>query len=327
MDIRILIVLVVICFSSCRQPKVERYDSIRTTLYDNKYNQNNQLLEVKITEQTEIDVNGRYIIGDISHRTIKYDYTNGDTCRITTRKQKPNDYSVEKRGKGTNEFIIIEDSDTTEYHRWLFADDGKQKPLLIRNISRFSSFVSDMQINKNLESHYYYDDKGVNSKIIERDFNSNEVSEAYIFKGLSFNEATKQLPKSKNKQRVVCWIEAIDGDTIINSSYIDNVLSVTNKKYMCGNKHIEEMLDENNKLASIVTQYRDNDIDIKISQTLEQNLIDSIYSVNGKEIRFVSIYPDSKSITTFEYDKNGNITKEIKKSKADVVMSNTIFNN
>lgn len=326
METRILIILVIICCTACTQPRVELYDSITTTLYDNNYSQTNQLLAVEITEQTKMNINGEYVNGEISHRTVKYEYVNGDTCKITTRNYKPDDSYLEKLGLRTIESILIEDSDTTEYHHWVFADEGKQQPLYKRDISKFSSLVSDIQINKNCESEYFYDDKSVNNKVIERDFNLNEVLETYIFEDISFSEASKEIPKSKNKQRVVCWMNTVHGDTTIRSSYIDNALSVIYIKYALNNKQFEETLDRNSKQEEISTQYFENGIDIKVDQIMELGLIDSIYSVRGKVIRQASIYPDSKTITTLEYDKYGNIIKEIRMSKSDSSISDEVLN-
>lgn len=322
-----LIILVVGILFSCGSNSTEElFDTITTITYNNQYDKDNRLVKVETTEQEELNVNGEYVLADIRNGQHVYEYYDDDTCKTYTNDITSGLYFIDKYGVYSYEHIIIDEGDTTYFNQKIFINKEKQKLSYERLRLNKRFLIDKTKFRINTESNYYYDQAGNNNKIIERDFNSGQVLETYLFVNLSFNDVFKQLPKSKNKQRVVNSIETMNGDTTIIVSYINDTLSVISKKYQKGDKQIEETLDQHNRPTRIVTRYRENNTDIKIEEIMELGLVDSTYSINEKIVRESENYSDSKTITTLEYDQYGNKIKEIKKSKSDTKISDEDWN-
>lgn len=317
-----LIILVTGILFSCGLNSTEKlFDTITTITYNNQYDKNNRLVKIETTEQEELNVNGKYVLADVRNGQHVYEYHNDDTCKTYTNDVTSGLYFVDKYGVSSYEHIIIDEGDTTYFNQKIFINKEKQKLSYERLRLNKRFLIDETKFSINTESGYYYDQAGNNNKIIERDFNSGQILETYLFVNLSFNDVFKQLPKSKNKQQIVNSIETVSGDTTIIVSYNNDTLSVISKKYRKGDKQIEETFNRHNQPTKIVTRYRENNTDIKIEEIIELGLVDSTYNINGKVVRESINYPDSKTITTLEYDKYGNKIKEIKKSKSDTKIS------
>ena len=310
-----MISVVGILFSCGSNSTEELFDTITTITYNNQYDKDNRLVKVETTEQKELNVNGKYVLADVRNGRHVYEYHDEDTCKTYTNDVTSGLYFIEKNGVYSHEFINIDEGDTTYFNQKIFINKEKQKLLYGRLRLNKKFLIDGTKFSINTESNYYYDRAGNNNKIIERDFNSGQILETYLFANLTFKDVFKQLPKSKNKQQVVNSIETVRGDTTMIVSYNNDTLSVITKKYQTGDKQIEKTLDRYNQPTKIITRYRKNNTDIKIEEIMELGLVDSTFSIHGKVVRESINYPDSKTIITLEYDKYGNKIKEIKRSK------------
>lgn len=322
MKIRILIVLIISLTSSCAQPRVqeEMFDFITTTIYHNNYDTTGRLSFVNVVENTEENVDGKYILTDAIHTVQKYKYSIDGIHEISTISDRfPNSIYIIKNGEKSYEDYSIENgSDTVYYNFSIYLDKDKSKLQYNRSIGKSIDFSEGhYEKNENTESNYYYDNRGNNTKIIKRNFITGDLIETYIFYNIPYKEAVKLASKRENVE-IVCCNEKERGDTTITYYQINGKTTYYTKKYKDGDKTIEARFDADSLLVEQNTNYKQNELDITVKQVSELKLIDSIYHIAGKEIRRVSVYPDSKSITISKYDVKGNIVKEVRKSKVSV---------
>ena len=216
----------------------------------------------------------------------------------------PNEISTVIKGKTFEKYYTLKNNDTIKFRMRTYTDATQSKPLVERENYTLSGFpITDEEENINIESNYYYDDKGDLIKIIKRDFNSGEVVETY-------------------------GLKEVIADTTIIYYRINTDTSYAVKRYIDNGKTIEITFDENQKPQNKITNYTANGFDIKVRESVKNGIItvDSIYQIKGKKVRSVSVSPENKSVTTLEYDGKGNITKEICKSKSDITISNEDLN-
>ena len=295
-----------VLFSACGQSKVqEKFDTITTHSYTNSYGKDGRLAEVLIKQQSQFLENGAYISGRAVEITQRYNYPDNDTYMITeTDDLSPNEISTVIKGKTFEKYYTLKNNDTIKFRMRTYTDATQSKPLVERENYTLSGFpITDEEENINIESNYYYDDKGDLIKIIKRDFNSGEVVETY-------------------------GLKEVIADTTIIYYRINTDTSYAVKRYIDNGKTIEITFDENQKPQNKITNYTANGFDIKVRESVKNGIItvDSIYQIKGKKVRSVSVSPENKSVTTLEYDGKGNITKEICKSKSDITISNEDLN-
>ena len=295
-----------VLFNVCGQSKVqEKFDTITTYSYTNSYGKDGRLAEVLIKQQSQFLENGAYISGRAVEITQRYNYPDNDTYMITeTDDLSPNEISTIIKGKTFEKYYTLKNNDTIKFRMRTYTDATQSKPLVERENYTLSGFpITDEEENINIESNYYYDDKGDLIKIIKRDFNSGEVVKTY-------------------------GLKEIIADTTIIYYRINTDTSYAVKRYIDNGKTIEITFDENQKPQNKITNYTANGFDIKVRESVKNGIItvDSIYQIKGKKVRGVSVSPENKLVTTLEYDGKGNITKEICKSKSDITISNEELN-
>lgn len=318
MEARIL-TLIVLLISSCSQsdPQEEMYDFITTTTYRNSYDAAGKLSSVNISERDEQNINGEYMLKEVKHAVQKYKYPEDAICEVsTTYDWSPEDIRMTVTGEKSNEdYTVRNGSDTLYYDLSVYLDKDKTKLKYKRFIWKsITSSEGSYGKNENTESTYDYDDKGNNTRIISRDFITGDSVKTCIFYNIPYKEAVKLTPERKYTQ-IVCCLEKETGDTTITNYQLNGKTTYYYKKYKDGDKTIEAKYDVDSLLVEKITNYKEDELDITVKQVSELALIDTTYYMSGKEIRKISVFPDSKSVTTSEYDDKGNIVKEVRKSK------------
>jgi len=312
--------------SSCGQLREQdEYNTVRTAVYTNSYDANGRLSKVVIKQQSRYLDKLGYLWEPVNVTVQRYNYPDIDTYIITeTNDLFPNEISTTIIGETFEKSYTLKNNDTIKIHVRTYTDATKSKPLLERDKYKFSSFpIDDYEENVNTETLYYYDENGNQTKIIENDFNSGETIETHRFKDLQYEQAIKAIPKSKNKLKIICYSEEINADTTTTIYRVDNNISYYVKQYVDNGKTIKATFDENQKLQDKTTSYTADGLDIEIRELIDNEnvLIDSTYCKGGKEVKYVNIFSESKSVTTSEYDEKGNIILKIEKSKSDIEVS------
>lgn len=306
------------------EPREEMYDFIITTEYRNSYDAAGKLSSVNISERNEQNVNGKYMLKDSKHTVQKYKYPEGAICQIsTTSDYSPDDVHISVTGEKSDEdYTVRNGSDTLYYDLSVYLDKEKTKLKYRRYIWKgVASAAGSYGKDENTESTYDYDDKGNNTRIIKRDFITRDSIETFIFYNIPYKEAVKLAPGRKNTQ-VVCCLEKEAGDTTVTNYLVNGETTACYKKYKDGDKTVEARYDADSLLVEKNTGYKEGEFDITVKQISEFELTDTTYCMAGKKIRKVSVYPDSKSVTTSEYDDRGNVVKEVRKSKISLTKEN-----
>lgn len=316
--IYILLIVVFTTLSSCAKKRVseEMCDKIQTTTFCNTYDKEGRLAVVSIQELKENFIDGELITIEAENIVKMYDYLNDSTYRITeTSDQYPENVNVYIFGAKSEERItIINGIDTVFYDMSVYLDKDKSKSTYYRLRIRERPYSADIKkFSENNEQHSSYDDKGHLVKIVKRDFITRSSKETYVFYNVPYVEAEKLAPQKKNRE-IACCIEKMSGDTIITHYQLNGETTYYEKKYRDGDKTVTAKFDANYKLIEKSTQYKESNRDVAINEVSALELIDSIYSIAGREIRKVSIYPDYRFITTSEYDKRENLIKTVEKS-------------
>lgn len=321
----VLFLSVVIISVSCKRlkPVEEIYDSITTIEYSNCYDKGGRLTDVSICEKMSMYMDGKYTLAHTLNRIQKYKYLDDGVCEITEISDLiPQELYVSRIGEMSEEYYRINGADTTDFYFSTFTDLAKSRYKYIRKKRMHSgSPITDFEINENNEIWYYYDGKGGNVKIVDQDFKTKNITETYFFTGISYSKALNLVPVSKFGQKIVCRFEKASGDSILTYTYTDGVMSACVKKYKQNSKMVEAHFEADNKLIYTNTKFRENDLDVEVIEMPHEGMIDSTYYFSDKKVRYVSILPDSKKITTFVYDEKGNITNEVCKSKTNVKIS------
>lgn len=128
------------------------------------------MAEVLIKQQSQFLENGAYISGRAVEITQRYNYPDNDTYMITeTDDLSPNEISTIIKGKTFEKYYTLKNNDTIKFRMRTYTDATQSKPLVERENYTLSGFpITDEEENINIESNYYYDDKGDLIKIIKR---------------------------------------------------------------------------------------------------------------------------------------------------------------
>ena len=167
----------------------------------------------------------------------------------------PNEISTVIKGKTFEKYYTLKNNDTIKFRMRTYTDATQSKPLVERENYTLSGFpITDEEENINIESNYYYDDKGDLIKIIKRDFNSGEVVETY-------------------------GLKEVIADTTIIYYRINTDTSYAVKRYIDNGKTIEITFDENQKPQNKITNYTANGFDIKVRESVKTELLQLIASI------------------------------------------------
>lgn len=110
---------------------------------------------------------------------------------------------------------------------------------------------------------------------------------------------------------VVCIVEETIGDTTVTKKYDDGILSIVIKEYKKGNSKWELFLYPTYELEKSIETIEDNDRKIIVTQDPQFQSVDSVFYCNGLEFKRVSMHSGSKVTLESEYDKQGNVIKQV----------------
>lgn len=310
-------IIKIICYSflamllSCSyRPKTTFSDDgrkwilIETTTYRNIYNGQDKL--------SAVFMDGKNYFGSSYSTEYHYFYKENDT--VLLRKET---YDIQPDGKKTlYSCMASEDSivtwtwfdheDTVRYIR-VYYENGNQ-------IRETEVIYEESGSHKNIETTYRYD---AENRISQIDVTGNEKVTTQIYKYEIIN------------------------DTLITCIYTDNVLERTEKEMEKGDYSIAFFYEQNHLTESIEKKQTDKDSYLTVKLSYDLNMIDSSFYHCGKIIKTVigTIEKNNKTvqldetkegatlmelidlfageasgtyITFFEYDKQGNLTKESK---------------
>lgn len=322
MKTRILTAIITILITSCTQTKTQEevYDSITTKLYQNSYDSLGKLQYVSIQESKYLYIDGNYVLADVTDSKQSYRYS-GDSCQITyTGEMHQNEIRTTTTSPmGSEELRVSNDlrKDTVKYWCERYWNKDKSKPEYRRMIYKSSgSPFTQAETTDDVEIFFYYNNNGVNIREIEHDYKRGKTKETYRFKDMNYEQAVGIVPKSHNKQNIICYAEKNIKDTLITQYQINETISYMTKLYNMDGKRIYVELDDSCRLAYRTSSYRVDSVDVEVKEMIQSGgSVDSIYSVKGRPIREVHISPSAKTITISEYDKRGNIVKQTYKSK------------
>lgn len=316
--ILIIYCLLFIC-SSCAEKvqQKEYFDVVTIEEFENRYNSKEKLEAITITSKQVMYDLATLMSLKMNMSFHQYTYRHDSLYSIckTTGVDKDMVTTTYYRDKSKETITIRNNKDTIEYSLYQYKDYKEEKLDYERIIRRFTGEpIINFTVNDNYEERYFYDKERV-IKIVRHDFNNNETEETYYFNGIPYKEALQAIPKSSNKQRIVCHTSHNINDTLIEKSFINGELNQVVKKYRDNDKKIEHTCAADGYEVFHI-QYKEKDLDITVeSSTFMGNRIDSTYRRNGKTIREAHITDESRCLVTYAYDSRGNLTKRVTKTK------------
>lgn len=315
MNIKPFLLCCTLLVTACNSNKQEeKYDVITITEYQNTYDDIGRLSKVLIKENFNMyhgaDRDQSVVI--THYNTQHYDYKTDQEYTKTDICKELKSTIINRYTKNSAEELVLENgNDTTYYsfHRYF----AKSKPEYIRIINKS---IHTPEYNEDYEEQYQYDKEGNALKMLSYDFMTKEKVETYYFEGITFDEASKKIPKSANKQEVKCTIKETHKDTLITQTTNNGMLETTLKEFTKGNERIKQTFHKN----MILTDSEKEEEGLKVithQSDISGYQVDSIFNKNGRSIRssHIEIHDSRKKLTTKKYDLNGNVIKMITKSQ------------
>ncbi len=174
--------------------------------------------------------------------------------------------------------------------------------------------IIDIDINDNYEEWYFYH-KGHLSNKVRHDFNSSQTEETYFFDAIPNKENLQSIPKSNNKQFIKYHTCNTINDTLVEKHFTNGKVDMVIKKYNDNGKEVEHTYATDG-FEILHVRYKEKDMDVTVTSfPLMGNSTDSTYTKNGKDMRVVRVDDEAKCLITYDYDRYGNLTKEVRKTK------------
>lgn len=299
----IQLIVITLCFLwSCQNNSTKKeplkFDHLLTWQYNNEYNDGRLIKTIIIKSET---------YENTSHLS-KYKYTY-EYCKDKLTKQ--NQFKLDDNGQQilettTNysnsyeENIHWENCDTIRYQKKEYDSAGR----LIKHIKQHNMSVPEFEfiINDNFEENIKYDSLGNITEVTILDYSSGKTQ-----KKLRFYNTTPTVEPSLNLDIIYFHTDKL-GDTLITKRYCNGNLEQTTLEIKKTGLVQELTYNSSNKLLlsqETITQSEEKWIEVIHSS--EFNTTDSIYYLKNKEIKSVSISPESKTIILSEYDKYENL--------------------
>ncbi len=303
------------CSQSARQS--ECFDVVTIDVYENLYDLNGRLKTVGIETTQRMYEPGVPVTENVNTRLREYCYRNDSLYAIReTGSLHPKTTTTTRYTADSEETVTTNaNNDTTDYVFYRYADRMKKIPVYQRVVCKLASPpVFDLNVDDNYEEWYYYDEKGRPTKILKQDFNTKQTVETYFFSDLEYKDALRLVPESPNTQVILCDRQSHVNDTVIEKQFCDGKIDRIVKKYKRNEKRIEYTWTPDGESTETKYTVGDTDIEVMVFSS-DYEMVDSMYSRNGKMFRSVRISDDSRQETTSEYDPKGNPTREICKIK------------
>lgn len=312
---KIKLLLLVAVLYACGTKTVseeETYDRITVTTYENKYDEKNRLSEVQWTRTSrmyEKDAGTMEVTENKS--TDYYTYTDNEKFTVERKSKTSGNIEMMRYAPQSEESLTLNaQGDTVDYSLRKYYDKRKRKPVYVRNINNDYVLLEDNDYEEKNE----YDGGGNLRKSVQCYFDTGKKRTTYFFRGLSYEEAQKRIPRTDGDYDIVCNIEKISGDTLIGESIKNGIVSHIKKTIIEKNGKKEFRFDADMKLTGSFTELKSDGFDIHVD-CIGSDFIDSTYYKNGKEVRCVYLSDTSKGIVLFKYDKQGNIVERVEKTK------------
>lgn len=314
-----IFVFCMIGISSCGSGNVpqESFDSIVTTTYKNIYDDKDRLSGVSATTTYSMYQNGSCMKTEISGPYISnYKYLNDSEYIIEEHRQDPEQIVITKHLRNAEETLYLNVSkDTIRFSLCQYYDENQDKPKYIRELNKISGYPGmNLMINDDYEETYYYDKEGY-VMIIRYDFNTSQKTTTYKFNDSPYDAAIKEIPQIDENTEVICYSEKAVGDTIINQQIVNGVVESVVKTCTRDDEKVELIYDQDMVLLESRCEFEKNGYNITVDNNLWRNSTDSLYYQDKKQIKSVSISDERKIIESWEYDKQGNVIKNIQKIK------------
>ena len=310
-----LIVIVCSCTKTVRQS--EDFDIVETNEYVNIYNFKGKLDSVKITQKQLMYESNILTSVNIYTGLHTYTYQNNSLYSITeTSEPKRNIIRTTYYKDKSEETIELRNNkDTINYYFYQYRDDDKKQLEYTRMIQRLNGKpIIDIDINDNYEKWCFYH-KDYLFKIIRHDFNSSQTEETYFFDTIPDKEDLQSIPKSKNKQFIKYHTYNTINDTLIEKYFTNGKVDMVVKKYNDNGKEMEHTCATDG-FEILHIRYKEKDMDVTVtSSPFMGNSVDSVYAKNGKDMRAVRVDDETRCLITYDYDRYGNLTKEVRKTK------------
>ena len=308
-----LLVIVCSCIKAVRQS--ENFDIVETNEYVNIYNSKGKLDSVKITQKQLMYESNVLTSVNIYTGLHTYTYQNNSLYSITeTSEPKRNIIRTTYYKDKSEETIELRNNkDTINYYFYQYRDDDKKQLEYTRMIQRLNGKpIIDIDINDNYEKWCFYH-KDYLFKIIRHDFNSSQTEETYFFDTIPDKEDLQSIPKSKNKQFIKYHTYNTINDTLIEKYFTNGEVDMVVKKYNDNGKEIEHTCATDG-FEILHIRYKEKDMDVTVtSSPFMGNSTDSVYTKNGKDMRVVRVDDEARCLITYDYDRYGNLTKEVRK--------------
>lgn len=305
------------CSCSKATQKSEDFDVVTIDEFKNTYSSNKKLETIKIISTQQIYKSCKLVSETVNTSLHKYTYQNDRLYSIIKTSEQNKDVitTTYYKDKSKETITIRNNKDTIDYSLCLYKDYKEEKIAYERIIRRVTGKpIIDFTINDNYEEWNFYDNECV-AKTVRHDFNNSQTEETYYFNDILYKDALQRIPKSNNKQLIVCYTSNSINDTLVEKRFINGEVSQITKKYKDNGKEIEHVYTTDGYEALSI-QYKDGDMDITVdSSTFMGNSTDSTYVKNGKTIREAKISDDTKRLVTYDYDPSGNLMKRVEKIK------------
>ena len=317
-SIQLLYCLLFICYSCTKSVQQnEDFDVVTIDEFENRYNSKEKLEVIKITS-TEQMYKLRILMSETVNTSIHtYTYRNDSLYSISEISNLNKDVikNTYYKDKSKEAITIRNNKDTIEYSLYQYRDFKEEKLDYKRTIRRVTGKpVANFTISDNYEEWYLYNN-GHRVKTIRHDFNNSQTEDTYYFNDVLYKDALQAIPKSNNKQIIICYSHNNINDTLVEKSSINGEVSQVVKKYKDKDKKIEHTHASDGN-ETLYIQYKDRGIDITVlNSSIMGNRTESTYMKKGKIMREAHISNRSKHLVTYDYDTHGNLIKRMTKIK------------
>ena len=317
MKVKLLFLVFVLYACGTKTVSEEKsYDRITMTTYENKYDENNRLSEVQLTRTShhryEEDSETIDLIDDKS--TYYYTYINNEEFTVRRKSKRSGNIKIMRYAPQREEVLTLNaQGDTIDYLLQKYYDKSKLKLVYVRNIN--NDYV--LHEDNDYEEKNEYDGNGNLTKRVQYYFDIGKKRTTYFFRGLSYEEAKKRIPRTDEDYDIVCDIEKMAGDTLIRKCIKNGIVSSINKTIVDEKGKKEFIFDADMKFTGSFTEFKSDSFDIHVDHIVLDDCtdIDSTYYKNGKEVRCVYLSDTSKRIVLSKYDKWGNMVERVEKTK------------
>ena len=311
----ILLAIVCSCTKTVKQSK--DFDIVETNEYINIYNSKGKLDSVKITQKQLMYESNVLASVNIYTGLHTYTYQNNSLYSIieTSEPKRNIVRTTYYKDKSEETIELRNNKDTINYYFYRYRDDDKKQLKYTRMIQRLNGRpIIDIDINDNYEEWRFYH-KDYLFKIIRHDFNSSQTEETYFFDTIPDKEDLQSIPKSKNKQFIKYHTYNTINDTLIEKYFTNGEVDMVVKKYNDNGKEMEHT-SATDGFEILHIRYKEKDMDVTVtSSPFMGNSVDSVYAKNGKDMRAVRVDDEARCLITYDYDRYGNLIKEVRKTK------------